>query len=154
MQSENQYYNIVSNFQRQSLKLALHIIYQLASFDQVNIYLEASMAARKLYGSLDSPNTLKVLACLFEHNLDFDFVPINLDGGENYHKSFLSISVIIQLIPYHLYIPFFNYYFDLILIYCYILSNHIYMFFFAMQPFGQVPVFEDGDAIQFGKAKH
>ncbi|KAK3007860.1 hypothetical protein RJ639_014589 [Escallonia herrerae] len=33
------------------------------------------MAVRKVYGSLSSPATLKVLACLLEHDLEFEFVP-------------------------------------------------------------------------------
>ncbi|PON96605.1 S-crystallin [Trema orientale] len=49
------------------------------------------MAVRKLYGSLDSPDTLKVLACLLEHDLDFEFVPINLGAGEHNQKPFLSM---------------------------------------------------------------
>ncbi|XP_035538470.1 uncharacterized protein LOC109002231 [Juglans regia] len=41
------------------------------------------MADRKVYGSLNSPDTLKVLACLFEHRLDFhEFVSVDLDAGE------------------------------------------------------------------------
>ncbi|KAL5561510.1 hypothetical protein UlMin_031257 [Ulmus minor] len=50
------------------------------------------MATREVYGSLDSPDTLKVLACLFEHHLDFVFVPIDLDAGEHLKKPFLSMS--------------------------------------------------------------
>ncbi|GMY16868.1 glutathione S-transferase-like [Fagus crenata] len=68
------------------------------------------MAVRKVYGSLNSPATLKVLACLFEHDLDFEFVPVNLDAGEQKKKAFLSIN-----------------------------------------PFGQVPVYEDGGIKQFAQ---
>ncbi|GAV88952.1 LOW QUALITY PROTEIN: GST_C domain-containing protein/GST_N domain-containing protein, partial [Cephalotus follicularis] len=63
---------------------------------------------RKVYGSLNSPATLRVLACVFEHDLDFEFVPIDLNAGEHKNKQFLS-----------------------------------------MNPFGQVPVYEDGDIKQF-----
>ncbi|GAV88951.1 GST_C domain-containing protein/GST_N domain-containing protein [Cephalotus follicularis] len=63
---------------------------------------------RRVYGSLNSPATLRVLACLFEHDLDFEFVPIDLNAGEHKKKQFLS-----------------------------------------MNPFGQVPVYEDGDMKQF-----
>ncbi|KAK6239335.1 hypothetical protein QUC31_004804 [Theobroma cacao] len=66
------------------------------------------MKNKKVYGSLNSAATLKVLACLFEHDLDFGFVPIDLEAGEHKKKPFLS-----------------------------------------MNPFGQVPVFEDGDVKQF-----
>jgi glutathione S-transferase len=51
------------------------------------------MAVRKVYGSLNSPATLKVLACLFEHDLDFEFVPVNLNAGEHKKKPFLSMNV-------------------------------------------------------------
>ncbi|GMP90861.1 hypothetical protein CsSME_00041808 [Camellia sinensis var. sinensis] len=66
------------------------------------------MAGRRVYGSLKSPATLKVLANLFEHDLDFEFVPVDLDNGEHKNKHFLS-----------------------------------------MNPFGQVPVYEDGCIKQF-----
>ncbi|KAF5948846.1 hypothetical protein HYC85_014803 [Camellia sinensis] len=69
-----------------------------------------AMAGRRVYGSLKSPATLKVLANLFEHDLDFEFVPVDLDYGEHKNKHFLS-----------------------------------------MNPFGQVPVYEDGGIKQFGQ---
>ncbi|CAL5423595.1 unnamed protein product [Camellia sinensis] len=69
---------------------------------------ERAMAGRRVYGSLKSPATLKVLANLFEHDLDFEFVPVDLDNGEHKNKHFLS-----------------------------------------MNPFGQVPVYEDGGIKQF-----
>ncbi|KAL6214847.1 hypothetical protein ACLB2K_014279 [Fragaria x ananassa] len=47
---------------------------------------------RKLYGDLNTPETLKVLACLFEHDLDFEFVPINLEANQHREKHFLSMS--------------------------------------------------------------
>jgi glutathione S-transferase len=48
---------------------------------------------RKVYGSLKcSPNTLKVLAFLFEHDLQFEFVPINLDAGEHKKQPFISLN--------------------------------------------------------------
>ncbi|XP_034691665.1 glutathione S-transferase PARB-like [Vitis riparia] len=50
------------------------------------------MAVRKVYGSLDSPATLKVLACLFEHHLDFEFVPVDISAGDNRKKPFLNMS--------------------------------------------------------------
>ncbi|GAB4841156.1 hypothetical protein Ancab_021901 [Ancistrocladus abbreviatus] len=50
------------------------------------------MAPRKVYGSLDCPNTLKVMACLFEHGLDFEFVPVDVEAGEHKQKAFLSLS--------------------------------------------------------------
>ncbi|GMH02643.1 hypothetical protein Nepgr_004482 [Nepenthes gracilis] len=50
------------------------------------------MEGRKVYGTLSSPATLKVMACLCEHDLDFEFVPVDLDAGEHKKKPFLSMS--------------------------------------------------------------
>ncbi|KAJ9696456.1 hypothetical protein PVL29_008604 [Vitis rotundifolia] len=50
------------------------------------------MAVRKVYGNLDSPATLKVLACLFEHHLDFEFVPVDISAGDNRKRPFLNMS--------------------------------------------------------------
>ncbi|KAE8671309.1 Glutathione S-transferase [Hibiscus syriacus] len=62
------------------------------------------MAAIKVHGSPLSTATQRVLACLYEKGVDFQFVSINMAAGE--HKS----------------------------------DN-----FLALNPFGQVPAFEDGD---------
>uniref|UniRef100_A0A7N0V398 glutathione transferase n=1 Tax=Kalanchoe fedtschenkoi TaxID=63787 RepID=A0A7N0V398_KALFE len=50
------------------------------------------MGVRKLYGSLDSPDTMRALASLNEHKLDFDFIPIDLKSGEHKREPFLSMS--------------------------------------------------------------
>ncbi|XP_068658083.1 glutathione S-transferase-like [Aristolochia californica] len=63
------------------------------------------MGGLKVYGSVISTNTQRVVACLFEKGLDFEFVPINLDADEQKKEYFLN----------------------------------------NLNPFGQVPVFEDGD---------
>lgn len=55
------------------------------------------MAIKKLYGTLDSLDTLRALASIFEHELDFEFIPINLDTGEHKTDSFLCLSVISKL---------------------------------------------------------
>lgn len=52
------------------------------------------MAIRKLYGTLGSPDTIRALASIFEHELDFEFIPIDLNAGEHKTESFLSLSVI------------------------------------------------------------
>ncbi|GMI98815.1 glutathione S-transferase phi 8, Arabidopsis thaliana glutathione S-transferase phi 8 [Hibiscus trionum] len=62
------------------------------------------MAAIKVHGTPLSTATQRVLACLYEKEIDFQFVPVNMATGE--HKS----------------------------------DN-----FLALNPFGQVPAFEDGD---------
>ncbi|XP_058200158.1 glutathione S-transferase-like [Rhododendron vialii] len=48
--------------------------------------------ARKVYGSLNSPATLKLLALLFELDVPFEFVAVDLDAGEHKKKPFLSMS--------------------------------------------------------------
>nr|ACM68391.1 glutathione S-transferase [Limonium bicolor] len=58
------------------------------------------MAIRRVYGSLDSPNTLKVLAAMFEHDIDFEFVPIDIEAGENKRPEFLSMSPFGQIPVY------------------------------------------------------
>ncbi|KAL8128879.1 hypothetical protein V2J09_018034 [Rumex salicifolius] len=50
------------------------------------------MGARKLYGSLDSAATLKVVALLFELDVEFDFIPVDVEAGENLKEPFLSMS--------------------------------------------------------------
>ncbi|GMI69406.1 glutathione S-transferase phi 8, Arabidopsis thaliana glutathione S-transferase phi 8 [Hibiscus trionum] len=62
------------------------------------------MAAIKVHGSPLSTAVQRVVACLYEKGVDFQFVPVNMAAGE--HKS----------------------------------DN-----FLALNPFGQVPAFEDGD---------
>ncbi|RVW54523.1 Glutathione S-transferase PARB [Vitis vinifera] len=63
-----------------------------SSFLKPLFYTSTVMAVRKVYGSLDSPATLKVLACLFEHHLDFEFVPVDISAGDNRRKPFLNMS--------------------------------------------------------------
>ncbi|XP_031113628.1 glutathione S-transferase-like [Ipomoea triloba] len=60
--------------------------------------------ALKVHGTILSPGVLRVVACLKEKELDYEFVNVNLEAGE--HKQ-----------PH----------------------------FFALNPFGEVPAFEDGD---------
>lgn len=64
-----------------------------SSFLKPLFYTSTVMAVRKVYGSLDSPATLKVLACLFEHHLDFEFVPVDISASDNRKKPFLNMSV-------------------------------------------------------------
>ncbi|KAK8509864.1 hypothetical protein V6N12_001936 [Hibiscus sabdariffa] len=62
------------------------------------------MAAIKVHGSPLSTAVQRVVACLYEKEVDFQFVPINMAAGEHKSESYL-----------------------------------------ALNPFGQVPAFEDGD---------
>ncbi|KAL8143091.1 hypothetical protein V2J09_016123 [Rumex salicifolius] len=61
---------------------------------------------RKLHGSVDCFATQRVMASLFEHQLEFQFVPVDLKAANN---------------PYLL----------------------------SLNPFGEIPVFEDGDVTLF-----
>nr|GMD66771.1 glutathione S-transferase [Ipomoea batatas] len=60
--------------------------------------------ALKVHGSLLSPAVLRVVACLKEKEIDYEFVNVNMQTGEHKQPHFL-----------------------------------------ALNPFGQVPAFEDGD---------
>ncbi|XVF21932.1 hypothetical protein REPUB_Repub12eG0131600 [Reevesia pubescens] len=62
------------------------------------------MAAIKVHGSPMSTATQKVLVCLYEKEVEFEFVPVNMGAGEHKSENFLSLN-----------------------------------------PFGQVPAFEEGD---------
>ncbi|PSS06231.1 Glutathione S-transferase [Actinidia chinensis var. chinensis] len=62
------------------------------------------MATMKVHGSVISTATQRVVACLNEKDLDYEFVPVDMGSGE--HK-----------------------------------KDH----FLCLNPFGQVPAFEDGD---------
>ncbi|XP_059625718.1 glutathione S-transferase PARB-like [Cornus florida] len=66
------------------------------------------MAVCKLYGSIGSLATMRALASLFEHELEIEFIPIDLKTEQNKEEGFLSLS-----------------------------------------PFGQVPVFQDGELTIF-----
>ncbi|XP_062083290.1 glutathione S-transferase-like [Humulus lupulus] len=58
----------------------------------------------KVIGTAYSIATMRVMACLYEKDLDFELVPVNLSTGEHKREPFVSLN-----------------------------------------PFGQVPAFEDGD---------
>ncbi|KAM6540991.1 hypothetical protein CsatB_005438 [Cannabis sativa] len=62
------------------------------------------VAGIKVIGTAYSIATMRVLACLYEKDLDFQFVPVDLSTGQHKMEPFLSLN-----------------------------------------PFGQVPAFEDGD---------
>ncbi|XVF72585.1 hypothetical protein PTKIN_Ptkin12aG0132800 [Pterospermum kingtungense] len=62
------------------------------------------MAATKVHGSPLSGATQRVLACLYEKEVEFQFVPVDMKAGEHKSEKFLCLN-----------------------------------------PFGQVPAFEDGD---------
>ncbi|KAK6930140.1 Glutathione S-transferase, C-terminal, partial [Dillenia turbinata] len=66
----------------------------------------SKMAVRKVYGTLWSTETLRVIASLHEHELDFEFIPVDVVSGDLQREPLLSLN-----------------------------------------PFGEVPVFQDGDLI-------
>lgn len=47
---------------------------------------------RKLYGTVDSVSTMRALASLFEHELEFEFVAIDLKSREHKKEPFLSLN--------------------------------------------------------------
>ena len=51
------------------------------------------MAVRKLYGALDSPSTMRSLASLFEHDVEFELIPVDFQAGELKKMPSLSVSV-------------------------------------------------------------
>ncbi|KAL5561504.1 hypothetical protein UlMin_031251 [Ulmus minor] len=62
------------------------------------------MAVIRVHGKSGSSSTTRVVACLYEKDLDFEFVPVDMVAGDRKKEPFIS-----------------------------------------MNPFGQVPAFEDGD---------
>ncbi|XVF32739.1 hypothetical protein REPUB_Repub17cG0109200 [Reevesia pubescens] len=62
------------------------------------------MSGIKLHGSPLSPAAQRALACLYEKEVEFQFVPVNMGAGEHKSENYLSLN-----------------------------------------PFGQVPAFEEGD---------
>ncbi|OWM77999.1 glutathione S-transferase-like [Punica granatum] len=50
------------------------------------------MAVMKLYGSLLSTAMGRVVACLYEKGLDFEFIPVDMKSGEHKKEPFLSLN--------------------------------------------------------------
>ncbi|KAK6127401.1 hypothetical protein DH2020_038861 [Rehmannia glutinosa] len=48
--------------------------------------------AIKVHGSFFSPATMRVLACLHEKGLDYEFVPINMGTGEHKKEPFILLN--------------------------------------------------------------
>ncbi|KAK6127406.1 hypothetical protein DH2020_038849 [Rehmannia glutinosa] len=53
--------------------------------------------AIKVHGSFFSPATMRVLACLHEKGLDYEFVPINMGTGEHKKEPFILLNPFGQL---------------------------------------------------------
>ncbi|CAM8930787.1 unnamed protein product [Rhodiola kirilowii] len=50
------------------------------------------MAPLTVHGSPFSGATMAVLACLYEKELQFDFVPVDMAAGEHKTESFLTLN--------------------------------------------------------------
>lgn len=92
----------------------------------------------KLYGLPMSTNTTRAMICLHEKEVDFELVPVNVFAAEHKQPPFLSKNVstccvflfLSKLAPSH--------------------TNFNYLCCTCMQPFGFIPVLEDGDLTLFG----
>lgn len=98
------------------------------------------MAAIKVHGSPMSTATQKVLACLYEKGIEFQFVPVNMATGEHKSENYLSLNVSFSIITD----PFLSFY--LVILF----SMNLISLVRLIQPFGQVPAFEDGGLKLFG----
>lgn len=58
------------------------------------------MAGIKVHGSPLSTATCRVLACLYEKELNFEFVPVDMGAGEHKTESFLSLNVSLKNQPF------------------------------------------------------
>ena len=50
------------------------------------------MAVLKVHGAVFSTASMRVFACLYEKDLDFQFVPIDMKAGEHKSETFLSLN--------------------------------------------------------------
>ena len=94
------------------------------------------MGVKRVYASTNSEPAMRVMACLYEKQLEFEFVHVNMKAGEHKRQPYLSINV--STLHFHFSISFQT-------------NIDFYLFFAFMQPFGLVPAFEDGDLQLFGK---
>ncbi|KAK6937409.1 Glutathione S-transferase, N-terminal, partial [Dillenia turbinata] len=54
----------------------------------------------KLYGALDNLPTMRALLVLLEHDVEFEFIPIDVEAGENKTEFFLSLNPFGQIPVY------------------------------------------------------
>ncbi|XP_044493016.1 glutathione S-transferase-like isoform X2 [Mangifera indica] len=50
------------------------------------------MAVSKVHGAVFSTASMPVFACLYEKDLDFQFIPVNMGAGEHKSETFLSLN--------------------------------------------------------------
>lgn len=53
---------------------------------------QTTMAAMKVHGSLMSTAAMRVFACLYEKELEFEFIPVDMGSGEHKKEHFLSLN--------------------------------------------------------------
>lgn len=51
------------------------------------------MAAIKVHGTPMSTAVMRVLACLYEKGIDFQFLPVDMKAGEHKKEPFISMNV-------------------------------------------------------------
>ncbi|MQL97086.1 hypothetical protein Taro_029769 [Colocasia esculenta] len=83
------------------------------------------MAAIKVHGLAFSTAAMRVLAVLHEKDLEFELVPVNMATGEHKKEPFLSLNMLSSKQHINALLPVY------------------------LQPFGQIPAFEDGDLKMF-----
>jgi len=59
------------------------------------------MATIKVHGSPFSTATMRVTATLYEKQIEFEFVNINLRNGEHKKEPFISLNVRVNITKYH-----------------------------------------------------
>ncbi|KAF5200829.1 hypothetical protein FRX31_009583 [Thalictrum thalictroides] len=58
------------------------------------IYIDQTVEpVQKVYGCPHSIGTMRVLASIYEHEVDFDFISIDINSGEHRKESFIAINV-------------------------------------------------------------
>ncbi|BBH10422.1 hypothetical protein Prudu_023209 [Prunus dulcis] len=81
------------------------------------------MATIKVYGSTYSTVAMRVFAALYEKDIEFEFVPVDMRAGEHKKEPIISLNTRIFMF----------------------LVNLTFLCLLLVQPFGQIPAFEDGD---------
>lgn len=99
------------------------------------------MASIKVHGVPMSTATMRVLAALYEKDLQFELIPVDMRAGAHKQEPFLSLNV--SKIPHE--------FFFLVFYFPFITKDWFdALFCFLFQPFGQIPALEDGDLTLFG----
>jgi len=102
------------------------------------------MASIKVHGVPMSTATMRVLATLYEKDLQFELIPVDMRAGAHKQEAHLALNVT----PFSLSLftnkqNWKHFMFGF--------SNYLTMIFVLFQPFGQIPALEDGDLTLFGQ---